>query len=152
MTAHVAAGEGNGGRNYGLSALYFSGPMGLGAAWQKVAKGATEADTATWQLAASYDLSSVKLFGQFSQVDNSTTGKRLPHHRPGRRGAHRGAGKVLVQLGRISPETGASRRTLSLGYDHALSKRTDLYAVLMSDRLTGLSTGSNYGLGVRHRF
>jgi len=39
------------GGNKRLSALYFGGPLALGAAWQQVEKGATVADTSSWQLA-----------------------------------------------------------------------------------------------------
>ena len=45
FTAHVAAGEGNGGHNTGLSAQYGGGPLSVGAAWQNARKGATVADT-----------------------------------------------------------------------------------------------------------
>lgn len=57
-----------------------------------------------------------------------------------------------VQWGRISPDAGAERKTLSPGYLHALSKRTELYTVAMNDKITGLSSGSAYSLGLRHRF
>ena len=59
---------------------------------------------------------------------------------------------LLAQWGQISPESGADRKTLSLGYVHALSKRTELYAVGMNDKVEGLSSGSGYSLGIRHRF
>lgn len=45
FTAHVAADEGDGGRNTGLSGLYFSGPFGATLAWQKVQKGAGDANS-----------------------------------------------------------------------------------------------------------
>ena len=48
--------------------------------------------------------------------------------------------------------TDVSRKTFTLGYDHFLSKRTDLYAMLMNDRITARTTGNSFGLGVRHRF
>ncbi|MBE0589996.1 MAG: porin, partial [Hydrogenophaga sp.] len=38
------------------------------------------------------------------------------------------------------------------GYVHSLSKRTELYAVGMNDKIEGLSSGSGYSLGIRHRF
>jgi predicted porin len=39
-----------------------------------------------------------------------------------------------------------------VGYDYNLSKRTDLYAMLMSDKITTFESGTSLGLGVRHRF
>lgn len=152
FTAHVAAGEGNGGRNTGLSALYGGGALGLSAAWQKAEKGATIADTTTWQLGASYDFKRVKVFAQVGQVDNDTTGNRYRITELSAAVPLGAAGKALLQWGRVDPRTGAERKTLSVGYDHALSRRTDVYGVFMSDKLSGLSTGNSGGVGVRHRF
>jgi predicted porin len=44
------------------------------------------------------------------------------------------------------------RDTVSLAYDHVLSKRTDLYAVAMHDRVTALESGLGWAVGIRHRF
>ncbi len=151
LTAHAALGEGNGGRNGGVSAMYFSGPIGLAAAYQRVSKGATLANTQAWQVAGSYDLKAVKFFGQIGRVDNDATGNEWDITGIGA-AVPAGAGKALVQWGRLSPETGPDRDTVSLGYDHFLSKRTDVYAALMLDKLDGLSSGRNYSIGVRHRF
>lgn len=152
FTAHLAAGEGNGGRNSGVSGGYSAGPMGLALAWQKAQKGATVADTTTWQLAGSYDFSAVKLFAQYGQVDNDTTGNSYKITSLSASVPVTAMGKALVHWGQIDPKTGAKRTTLSVGYDQNLSKRTDLYVVFMSDKISGLATGNNYGAGVRHRF
>jgi len=63
-----------------------------------------------------------------------------------------GVGKLLAPYSQVSPDVGASRKTVSLGYHHFLSKRTDLYAVYMQDREGSLSNGTPYAAGVRHRF
>jgi predicted porin len=152
FTAHVAAGESNGGRNAGLSGQYGSGPVALAAAWQKVEKGATVADTTTWQLSGSYDFKVVKVFAQYGKVDNDTTKNDYKIAQLGASVPAGDLGKVLMQWGQIDPKTGAKRTTISVGYDYNLSKRTDVYGVYMSDKLSGLSTGNNYGVGVRHRF
>ncbi|GAB4113587.1 MAG: porin [Rubrivivax sp.] len=153
LTAHLAAndeGGGDNGRNGGFSALYFGGPLGLGFAYQKVRKG-TVNDTTAWQLGGSYVWGPAKLFAQYGAVDNDTTGN--DHKITGLGTAVSvGPGAVLAQWGRISPATGSDRTTFSLGYDHNLSKRTDVYAVYMNDRIDGLSSGSSYALGIRHRF
>ena len=151
FTAHVAAGEGNGGRNHGLSGLYFGGPVALSLAWQQVEKGATVDDTTTWQIGGSYDFQVAKVFAQYGQVKNDTTGN---DHKITGLGvsATAGPGKALLQWGQINPNTGAKRTTISAGYDYFLSKRTDVYGVFMSDKLSGQSTGNSYGVGVRHRF
>ena len=153
FTLHAAANdEGAGsGRNKGASAMYFSGALGLGAAWQAVEKGATVDDTTAWQIGGSYDFKAVKLFAQHGSVDNDSTGNGYGITGLGA-AVPIGAGKALLQWGRISPDTGADRKTFSLGYDHFLSERTDLYAVYMDDRIDGLPSGGNDGVGIRHRF
>jgi predicted porin len=151
FTAHLAAGETDGGKNGGASALYFGGPLALGLAWQRAHKGAGVADTDSWQLGASYDFKVVKLFGQYGSVDNDSSGNSYDITGLGA-SVPVGAGSLLAQWGRISPETGSSRTTFSVGYDYFLSKRTDLYAVYMSDKISGLDTGTNYGVGIRHKF
>jgi predicted porin len=150
-SAVVAAGEGNGGRNASLSGQYFAGPLGLGLAWQSASAGATVDNTKTWQLAGSYNLGVAKLFGQYGNVDNEATGRDYDIWGLGA-SVPVGAGSALVQYGKIKPSSGASRTTLSLGYDHYISKRTDLYAVFMNDKISGLSGGTSYSAGIRHRF
>ena len=148
-----ALSESNNGRNVGVNASYMGGPFGATVALQDVKKdgAAAVADTRTWQLGASYDLGMAKLYGQYGRVKNTTV---VNQYRITELGAKVpvGAGALLAQWGRIEPDTGAKRNTLSLGYDHTLSKRTDLYAVAMRDHLDGLSNGVSYSLGVRHRF
>ena len=63
-----------------------------------------------------------------------------------------GVGAVLAQYSHVQASVGGNRNTYTLGYDHFLSKRTDLCAVYMQDRMSGLSNGTSYAAGVRHRF
>jgi len=154
--ALATKGGGNGlsnGGNWGLDAGYSAGPLALAAVVQDVKKdGATAvADTRTWQLSGAYDFGVAKAFVQWGEVENRTApntwhigglGARVPV----------GAGALLAQWGRVLPDAGADRNTLSLGYSHNLSRRTELYAVAMRDRLGSLPTGQSYSLGVRHRF
>jgi len=151
FTGHVAAGEGSGGKNTGLSAMVFTGNLGLGAAWQQVKKGAAVDDTTTWQASGSYDFKPVKVYAQYGKVDNDTTKKNYTISGIGG-DLTLGQGKVLLQWGKISPDIGANRTTGSVGYDYFLSKRTDIYAAYMSDKVSGLSSGTSYSGGIRHRF
>lgn len=151
FTAHVALGEANGGKNGGASALYFGGPVALGFAWQNATKGATVDNTKTWQLGGSYDFKVAKLFGQYGSVDNDASGNGYDITGLGV-SAPMGAGSLLAQWGSVSPDVGSKRTTFSVGYDYFLSKRTDLYAVYMSDKISGLDTGTTYAVGIRHRF
>ena len=153
FTGHVAAGEGKGGRNLGLSALYFGGPLAAGFAWQKVEKdgASAEVDTTAWQLGFSYSLAPAKLYAQYGSNENKTRNNTTKVIGLGADYAL-GAGKLMVQWNKQSPDVGADLKTLSFGYDHNLSKRTDVYAVYMNEKQTGLSTGNSYAVGVRHRF
>lgn len=140
-----------GGRNVGGSLMYFSGSFGATLAAQNVKKGATVDDTKTVHGGLSYDFGAVKVFAQYGKVDNHTKNTEfkltdLSLSVPV------GAGKVLLAAGRIQPGAGAKTTTVSLGYDHNLSKRTDVYAVYMSDKKDGLDHGNSFAVGVRHRF
>ena len=70
-----------------------------------------------------------------------------------------GAGKLMAAWANTkwttsptSARDGSKRDTYSLGYDYTMSKRTDLYAVYMNDKISGFNRGNSYALGVRHRF
>ncbi len=45
-----------------------------------------------------------------------------------------------------------TRNTFSGGYIYNLSKRTELYGLVIHDRLTGLDSGTGFTIGVRHFF
>lgn len=87
---------------------------------------AGNAKSKTWSLSADYELGQGKLLAAFANT--------------------RWTGSASVAL------AGSKRDTLSLGYDHNLSRRTDLYAVLMSDKITGFNRGNSFAVGMRHRF
>lgn len=152
-TKEAAAGPGNGGNwSVGLS---YSGSSGFAASLvhQSVKKDAATSvpDTETTQLGASYDFGTAKAFLQYGEVKNTTLDTKTKIAGFGVR-VPTGSGAVVAQYGLMNPSAGADRNTLSLGYLHTLSRRTELYAVAMSDRLDGLSSGRGYSLGVRHRF
>jgi predicted porin len=150
----VAAAEaGSNGRNHGVNLRWGAGAFDSAFSWQDVKKdgAAAVADTKSWQGAASYDFGMAKLFGQFGNVANKTTGNEYDIAGLGA-SVPVGNGRLLAQWGQIKPETGAKRKTFSAGYDYFLSKRTDLYAVAMSDKIDGQSNGSAFSIGVRHRY
>lgn len=106
----------------------------------------------------SYDFEVVKLFGQYStgtvqargvsEISLDTVGlsAQVPV----------GAGRIVASWAQTKREqAGASdrvRKTLSAGYIHSLSKRTDLYGVAIADRATSLRSGTGIALGIRHLF
>ncbi len=148
------------GKNLGANVLYFAGPLGATLAWQRVENGAFGAPPGwrrqtTWQLGASYELAMAKLFGQYADVrTDATTGTRTALWGIGA-AVPLGSGRVLAQYGDAVahvPGASPSNGTLSLGYDLALSKRTDVYAVYMHDRLSGQDSGNSVAAGLRLRY
>lgn len=153
---------GSTGKNLGANVLYVAGPLAATVAYQQVRNGALGVPPGwnrqrTLLLGASYDLVRAKLFGQAGLVRTDATtdtetrlysfGIALPV----------GAGQLLAQYGNAEADFGgaASRttnRSLSVGYDYFFSKRTDIYAVYMNDRTTGLAAGNTLAGGLRLRF
>lgn len=148
------------GRNMGANVLYFAGPFAATVAAQQVKNGAFGIPAGwksqdTVQLGLSYDLSVVKLFGQYTLAKTKATldtqtkiyglGAAVPI----------GAGKALVQYGNATAEYGTTEvvnKTLTVGYDHNLSKNTDVYAVIVNDKATALAAGTSVAAGIRLRF
>jgi predicted porin len=177
--------EAQGGHNSAVRLAYAKGPWAASLAWQDVKKnpltfadGTSSNNTRSWQLAASYDFQVVKVFTHLGRIDNQGTesapldisyrlwdvSASLPV----------GAGRVLAgyaqrktddRVGPV-PATAAGgnleRRVLTVGYDHYLSTRTDLYAMLMNDKTrtatlpappTAVSaSATSFAVGMRHRF
>jgi predicted porin len=145
-------------RNVNLTVNYARGPFAAVVSAQQVKAGpglAAPVSSQKAQMAGlSYDFEAVKLYGQYFHTDTpdirTTTrttqlGVAVPV----------GAGRIMAsvaQTRRDMPVTDTSRTTAALGYDHYLSKRTDLYAVYLSDRLTGYERRASLALGMRHRF
>lgn len=177
--------EGRGGRNTGTRIGYSSGPVAASLAWQSAkkdpstfAEGTSSNDTKAWQLAASYNFGAATLFAHIGRIQNDGTAAApldvtyklwdvsiaVPF----------GAGRVLA--GHASRKTddpvgpvpatlaggNVERRVTTLAYDYNLSKRTDLYAVLMRDQTVTrtlpppganvTASGTSFVAGLRHRF
>ncbi|MEA3110396.1 MAG: hypothetical protein QOG58_195 [Caballeronia sp.] len=106
-------------------------------------------------LGASYDLNYVKLYGQYQHVWDSISNGDV--------GIDTGqvGFAIPVGIGRIlgsdaySKSTGHSsvyRNTWALSYDYPLSQRTDVYAAVLSDRASKMSSGTTIGGGLRTQF
>lgn len=182
--AHAIS-EGQGGGNSAARLAYAQGPWAASLAWQSVKKnpstfadGTSPNDTRAWQLAASYDFEVVKLFAHLGRIDNRGTAAAPLNvsYRVWDISASMpvGAGRVLAgyAVRRTSDTVGpvpatvaggnVERKVFTLGYDYFLSKRTDLYAMVMRDS-TQTSTlpappsvvsaqGTSFAVGLRHRF
>ena len=128
----------------------------------------------TWFAGGSYDFKVVKLFGTYQVSDN-----KLPDGADKERydlksdtlqlGASTPIGNGIGMLSWATTsvkaggnfranlhddgwQSGIRRNTVSVGYDYFLSKRTDVYAVAMADKITDEPSGTSLGLGIRHRF
>jgi predicted porin len=151
--------------NVGANLLYFSGPVGLTAFYHDTdVSNPNPTVQANKQKAAfvgaSYDFKVVKLAAtaQRNENESAATGARTSLDKTYSLGAWvpAGGGSVLAAYAKTKRELDSApeltRDTFSLGYDYTLSRRTDLYAIAMSDRITGYDRETSYGLGIRHRF
>lgn len=110
------------------------------------------------QAGASYDFGPAKLFVQNlkSRIDTASGAEaRLNTSQLGT-SVVAGAGRVLFSVAHTgetqTAKTSLARTTVSMGYDHRLSKRTDVYVALLRDRVTGLNPGTSMVVGMRHTF
>jgi predicted porin len=128
----------------------------------------------TWFIGGAYDFNVVKLYATYQKsshvlppgadsdhfdLKSSTAqiGASIPY----------GGGQFLVSAARTEIKADANyaalfgsndwtshvkRESISVGYDYFLSKRTDLYAAFMHDKITDSSGANSFGIGMRHRF
>ncbi|WP_159912832.1 porin [Pantoea sp. 18069] len=146
--------------NVGVNLMYFGGPLTLLGFYEhvKISNPVNPAPINTktdWMLGGAYDFSVVKAYATYGQAEVDATnfeartislGLDLPVM------SKAGTVKAAVARTKVEGPANATRTTASLGYDHFLSKRTDLYAVTMHDKITHLKSGTSLVLGVRHRF
>lgn len=185
LWAAHALSEGQGGGNSALRAAYGQGPWAASLAWQSVKKnpitfadGTSPNDTRAWQLAAAYDFTAVKVFAHLGRIQNRGTaavpldvgyrvwdvsaavpigaGRLLAGYASRRTGDAVGPVPATVAGGNVQ------RRVFTVGYDHFLSRRTDLYLMALRDQTrtqtlpapprAADAQGTSFALGVRHRF
>jgi predicted porin len=124
-------------------------------------------------LSAAYDMKVAKFFGQYMHYKNDTSFGSVNSANTYQLGvsAPVGPGKVLASIasskfsdgdlfgggagGGISSTFGEKRTTWALGYDYALSKRTDIYAAYNDDKWTNSLVNPDVrtiGVGIRHNF
>jgi len=144
--------------NIGFNVFYSAGPLGLTAFWERdqISNPFTStafADTRTdWMLGGSYDAGVAKAFLTYGEVSSDAAGSADKKTTSIGVSAPIGSGKLLAAYATSKITGGATRDTVTAGYDYTLSKRTDLYAMLMNDKITDMSSGTSFGVGVRHRF
>jgi len=159
--------SGNARDNYTLSAGYNAGPLSamLTYAQSGVDNNYYLAKQKVWGVGASYDLGVVKLLGQFTQVKTTdgitatagTSDLTLKAYEIGVVVPVSEAGAVLASYGEGKYTADAidgsfKHKIFSLGYDHKLSKRTDVYAGFKNDAGTGADSGQTFAVGIKHNF
>ncbi|GGY92467.1 porin [Pseudoduganella plicata] len=177
---HFQAGEKAGDddrNNIAITAMYDNGPLALSAFVHRIRDSnpnpggpildVTQApvnyalvdEQRAWFVGASYNFNVVKLYGTFQRTINDAAGIEGLRDRTISAGVAIPAGRGAVLFDVADTRRSGqlfgierSRRTATLGYDYRLSKRTDLYAVAMGDRISELPTAMSYGLGIRHSF
>lgn len=169
LTGHAlyafGGGSDNGSRQYSVQASYRNGSFAAGAVYQYANFNSTAGDLnsllkgfhsqAAVQLAASYEFSIAKFYGEYTYTDNDVISKDFHVNMfEGGVAIAVGTSRVLASYAysRDSGGLNQTRQTASLGYDYPLSKRTDLYAVYMYDHFAGMSSGETAGVGIRARF
>src|SRR5579863_10722083 len=153
----------NGAKKWSAQFLYFHGPFAATGVFQYVNFNNVPGDLVSppsvafggsvvpfksqyvGQFGASYDLKFVKFYGQYMYTHNDQTIGSGWHVNTGQGGVTVpvGPGTVMASFA-YSRDAGGldqTRKTWALGYDYPLSKRTDIYAAYMNDRLSGLSDG-----------
>lgn len=150
-------------KNVGLNVMYFSGPLSLVAFYERdqisnPGNGAVIPTKTDWMLGGTYNLNVVKLYATYGQSKVKSTDLKNTTYSLGLDLPVSGTpGTVKAAVAHTKAEwTGndATRTTATLGYDHFLSKRTDVYSALMYDRISNVSpkTGTSLIAGIRHRF
>jgi len=146
--------------NYTLSGAYNAGPLSVMLNYARV--GADNAfylaDQKAFGLGASYDFGVVKVLGQYGQAKTDIGAPedwKLTTYELGAVVPVSEAGAVLVAYGEGKYSfmgDSFKHRVLSLGYDHKLSKRTDVYAAFKNDAATSFEAGQTFAVGIRHNF
>lgn len=157
-----AAGSGNK-NSYALAGSYNAGP--LSATLTYVKGGLTTQPSATaytanekvWNLGASYDFGVVKTFLQYTYLDDDTNANKDKIVQVGVSVPLSDKAALLASFGQLKNKTDAGLSTkneiFTVGYDYALSKRTDVYGAFMNERQSfKAENGQSVAVGIRHNF
>lgn len=163
-------------KNWGMNAMYFNGPLGLSMYYHQVQVGnptpgaivdatatpvnyAAINDQKTWFVGGSYDLTAAKLYATYSSAKDKTSLGLDMNDKTYSLGAKVPAagGDILLAFAdtkRSGSLVGSDlkRDTYTIGYDYNLSKRTDVYALVMSDKLNTADRATSVAAGIRHKF
>ncbi len=126
------------------------------------------AEQKAWMLAAKLAMGSANVYANYEQAKNSgvfAPTAEIPDFQATSKtwsvsaDVAAGPGKFLAAYANTKLSASGvvtffnpKRETFSLGYDYALSKRTDAYVVYMNDKITEYDRGNSFAMGVRHKF
>ncbi len=149
-------------RAYDLSARYFGGPLAATIVYRDINldSATTSSSQKSLQLGGSYDLKVAKLFVQWQNSKLQTSGAADIKADTYQLGASvpLGKGSFLVsyahtKVDHFTASTGEKRDSWAIGYDYPMSKRTDVYAAYLDDKVKNPeSKNGALGVGIRHRF
>jgi predicted porin len=144
--------------NTALNLRYSRGPLLAQLSVQRVRTAAAAPSTAQTALLGgfSYQTSAATLYASASGTDNTVTEMRSRTYQLGTAVPVTAAGSVLFSWARTGVsnprEATPEHNTAALGYDHVLSKRTNVYAVWLYDHVDTRAAGNSLILGIRHLF
>ncbi|MGF6753070.1 porin [Paraburkholderia sp. GAS42] len=160
----------NGAKKWSGQVLYFHGPFAATAVYQYVNFNNSPGDLTNpgasgvlglksqgvGQVGASYDLKYVKFFGQYMYTKNDQGALGSWHVNTAQGGVSVPAGPGTVMASYAYSRDGGgldqTRQTAALGYDYPLSKRTDVYAAYLYDKISSQTSGDTFGVGIRAKF
>lgn len=156
FTAQVAVGLGEGGpagRVEGANVEYGAGPLYVGVGYEKVSNGSVAPDHGVINLAVHYDLRFVKPILYYGRGETGPNGNVKADTWMLGATAPVGPGVLKAMYFKLDSDVNTSDRSkFGVGYNHLLSKRTNLYADFGRARQTGRTHNTAYAFGVRHTF
>jgi predicted porin len=157
--------------SYAAGATYATGPFAASLTYVKGGQGlntAYSADQKVIDFGTSFDFGVVKLFGQYTSVKTKSVyvpplvgglDIKASIYQLGASIPVTEKGSVLVSFGENrTTDTGEDfkDRVFSVGYDHFLSKRTDVYAVFSNNQQSAntgnTESGQTFAVGIKHAF
>lgn len=158
--------------SYAAGGTFAAGPFAASLTYVKGGQGLNSAYTADQKVidfGISYDFSVVKVFGQFTNVKTESfyvaptlvggLDIKAKIYQVGVSVPVTEKGSILASFGENkTKDTGETfkDRVFSLGYDHFLSKRTDVYAVFSNNQQSANTgndeSGQTFAVGIKHAF
>lgn len=144
--------------NAGIHFRYTRGKLNAVFSAQRVRTAAVAPSTGQQAYLAglAYDAGWARLYGSAQATDNAGTGVTSRTWQLGTSVPATPKGSILASWARTTVDNPALRvgahDTAGLGYDYFLSRRTDVYATYLYDRVDGRASGNSYALGIRHTF